>query len=639
MKLTKTIEINNNISFLAEIKQSFGLEKDVDEVIHCNQHKRNSVINKENIDSQSKSESINVTNNGLVHLSKDDVKLSIRYTNGLGDTLHLDKTNIAQIGYGKPVLILKNTFISIKENTNSLSTEKNPTLASATLDKQKRLSIYDCLEDKHFELVLDWLLQNGLLDDVNNNSQNTQNHFDVFAEYPNLAIFQNSLSNDCLNHYQSALFSPKNWLLNNKKNNPLLPFYFEKKEHFNYFKMLDKEIVNYLVSNNRTMNKDGHQLDAVPLFISLMSYLPNQELIQKYHNEQTLQLQQCQINTNLTITSICHLYDVFLSLFLNTGKSSDFDYDLFIQLFDKRNKLNTLFYLFLSDFLSTIENDALYQERKELDFDLIQYKKEIYQKILLVCYDANLTKDKLGQHDCITFFKNIESKKNSNIQSLLKCVLDYEEYLNYRLNIAFIEHCAAKNTNENTIGLIFDKPFLFQKHIFVPLSNSYDFYMESEFMKNCVKSKESHSYIYVYVKDYNLSLFFHIVDINNLDKQWMETMGISRTTQPLGIANQPETKFELDKCMDFSTVDTTLHEIHQNTKSSEQSMLTHINLHTQENILYDKKVINGSFYELESKLKSNKFLHIKQRQLIGLFINELNQINKTQPFDLFLSNI
>ena len=637
MKFTKTIEINNNISFLAEIEQSFGLEKDV-------ATKLRSDIGVAT-DCKANKESINVTNNGLVHLNKDNVKLSIRYTNGLGETLHLDKTNIAQIGYGKPVLILKNTFISIKENTNSLSTTKNPdsAFASATssLDKQKRLSIYDCLEDKNFELVFDWLLQNGLLDYVNNHNQNKQHHFDVFAEYPNLAIFQNSLSNDCLNHYQSALFSPKNWLLNNKKNNPLLPFYFEKKEHFNYFKMLDKEIVDYLVSNNRTMNKDGHQLDSVPLFISLMSYLPNQELIQKYHNDQ----KQVNIESNIAIASICHLYDVFLSLFLNTGKSSDFDYDLFIQLFDKRNKLNTLFYLFLSDFLSTIENDALYQERKELDYDLIQYKKEIYQKILLVCYDANLTKDKLGkaqtaQHDCITFFKNIESKKNSNIQSLLKCVLDYEEYLNYRLNIAFIEHCAAKNTNEKTIGLIFDKPFLFQNHIFVPLSNSYEFYMESEFMKNCVKGKEANSYIYRYVKDYNLSLFFHIVDINNLDKQWMEKIGMSyTTTQSLYTANQSETRFELDKSMDFSTVDTTLHEIHQNTKSSEQSMLTHINLHTKENILYDKKVINGSYYELESKLKSNKLLQNKQRQLIGLFIHELNQINKTQPFDLFLSNI
>ena len=618
MKFTKTIEINNNISFLAEVEQSFGLATEVDVAAHCN-------VNKE---------SSNATNDGLVHLDKDNVKLSIRYTNGLGETLHLDKSNLAQIGYGKPVLILKNTFISIKENTNSLSTAKNSasalSSATASLDKQKRLSIYDCLDDNNFELVLDWLLQNGLLDDMNHNRQNKQNHFDVFSEYPNLTIFQNSLSNDCLNHYQSALFSPKNWLLNNKEKNPLLPFYFEKKEHFNYFKMLDKNVVDYLVSNNRTMHKDGHQLDAVPLFMSLMSYLPNQELIQKYHNEQ----KQVNIESNIAIASICHLYDVFLSLFLNTGKSSEFDYDLFIQLFDKRNKLNTLFYLFLSDFLSTIENDALYQEKKELDFDLIQYKKEIYQKILLVCYDANLTKDKLGKvqttHDCITFFKNIESKKNSNIQSLLKCVLDYEEYLDYRLNIAFIAHCAAKNTNEKTIGLIFDKPFLFQKHIFVPLSNGYDFYMESEYMKNCVKGKEYLSYIYRYIQDYNLSLFFHIVDINILDKQWLETIGFS---------SEAETKFELDNCMDFSTIDTTLHEIHKHTKSSEQSMLTHINLHTKENILYDKQVINGSYYELESKLKSNKLLQNKQRQLIGLFINELNQMNKIQPFDLFFSNI
>ena len=138
-----------------------------------------------------------------------------------------------------------------------------------------------------------------------------------------------------------------------------------------------------------------------------------------------------------------------------------------------------------------------------------------------------------------------------------------------------------KIQNEKTIGLIFDKPFLFQNHIFVPLSNSYDFYMESEYMKNCVKGKEALSYIYRYVKDYNLSLFFHIVDINNLDKQWMEQIGINHIiTQQLCTTNQSNTRLELDKSMDFLTIDTTLCEVHQNTKSSEQSMLTHINSQT-----------------------------------------------------------
>ena len=633
MKFTKTIEINNNIAFLVEVLAESSLHgrskpnKNSDVLSLCSDFTSIS----------SNLESINELN---VNLNKDNIKLSIRYTNGLGDMLYFDKINIAQIGYGKPVLILKNTFISIKENTNALSIENDSN------GKQKRLSVYDCLDDKNFELVLDWLLQNGLviaLDDMKNNSQNVQNHFDIFSEYPNLTIFKHSLSDDSLNHYQSALFSPKNWLVSNKEKNPLLPFYFEKKEHFNYLKMLDKDVVDYLISNNRTMHKDGYSLNSVPLFVSLMCYLPNQELIQKYRNGFN---QQNNIESNLTNLTICHLYDVFLSLFLNTGKSSIFDYDLFIQLFDKKNKLNTLFYLFLSDFLSTIENDALYQETKELDFDLIQYKKEIYQKILLVCYDANLIKDKLGQttHDCITFFQNIESKKNSNIQSLLKYVLDYEEYLNYRLDIAFMEHRIVKNMNEKTIGLIFDKPFLFQNHIFVPLSNSYDFYMESEFMKNCVKSKEHMAYIYNYMTNYNQSLFFHIVDINNLDNHWLkEKINIASEATKAKLqqvtAEQAETILEKNSLIDFSIIDTSLYEVYQNTKSSRQSILRQINLHTKENILYDKKVINGCFKVCESKLQCNKLLQDEQHQLIQSFISELNNMNKTQPFDLFLSNM
>lgn len=42
MKFTKTIEINNNISFLAEVEQSFGLATEVDVAAHCNVNKESS---------------------------------------------------------------------------------------------------------------------------------------------------------------------------------------------------------------------------------------------------------------------------------------------------------------------------------------------------------------------------------------------------------------------------------------------------------------------------------------------------------------------------------------------------------------------------------------------------------------------
>lgn len=555
-------------------------------------------------------------------ITSHDLTLIIQYTNGLGNTLHLTKDNIHQVEHAKSVLILKNTFITINPHQTSQTVSDN--------QKQvKRLSVYNCLDESNFELVLDWLLDHGLSDYINYE----QNSFDVFKEYPNLSIFQQSLSQDCFNYYQSSLFSPKNWLVSNKTNNPLLPFHFEKKEYFNYFKTLNKEVVDYLVGNNRMMTQDN-QVQSLPLFMGLISYSSNQEMIESS-------------NIDLKDMLICHMYDVFLPLFLNTGKECAFDYDLFMQLFNKQNKLNTLFYLFIKDFISTIQQDVSYAKHtqdKQLDLGLIQYKKKVYQKILLACYDAHMAKPSLTQHNCITFFKNIESKKKSDIKTLLKQLLDYEEYLNHKVNISFIENNTTKNVNKKLIGLIFDKPFIFKGHIFTPLTHSYDFYMESEYMNNCVKDKEKRAYVYNYKEhDYNLSLFFHIVALNNLDNSVKLTLQLpeyakhteyTKCTEQL---NPLEILEKIDNKSDEKIIilDKKLMDIHGLTINDNDSILTQVNVHTKEHVLYQNKIINGNFYELESKLRRNKMLNNQQNDLIDLFIN---QLNKMKDLDLILSN-
>ena len=556
-------------------------------------------------------------------ITSHNLTLIIQYTNGLGNIFHLTKDNIHHVEHAKSVLILKNTFITINPRQTSQTVSDN--------QKQvKRLSVYNCLDEANFELVLDWLLEHGLSDYINYE----QNSFDVFKEYPNLSIFQQSLSQDCFNYYQSSLFSPKNWLVSNKTNNPLLPFYFEKKEYFNYFKTLNKEVVDYLVGNNRMMTQDN-QVQSLPLFMGLISYSSNQEMIESSSN------------IDLKDMLICHMYDVFLSLFLNTGKECAFDYDLFIKLFNKQNKLNTLFYLFIKDFISTIQQDVSYAKHtqdKQLDLELIQYKKKVYQKILLACYDAHMAKPSLTQHNCITFFKNIESKKKSDIKTLLKQLLDYEEYLNHKVNISFIENNTTKNVNKKLIGLIFDKPFIFKGHIFTPLTYSYDFYMESEYMNNCVKDKEKRAYVYNYKEhDYNLSLFFHIVALNNLDNSVKLTLQLpeyakhteytkyTEQLNPLEILEKIDNKSD-EKIL---ILDKKLMDIHGLTINDNDSILTQINVHTKEHVLYQNKIINGNFYELESKLRRNKMLNNKQNDLIDLFIN---QLNKMEDLDLILSN-
>lgn len=555
-------------------------------------------------------------------INSHDLNIIIQYTNGLGNTFQLTNDNIHQVEHAKSVLILKNTFITI--NTHQVSKAEHVYLNVVLSDNKKqvkRLSVYNCLDEANFEFVLDWLLEHGLSDYINYE----QNSFDVFKEYPNLSIFQQSLSQDCFNHYQSSLFSPKNWLVSNKTNNPLLPFYFEKKEYFNYFKTLNKDVVDYLVGNNRIMTQDN-QVQSLPLFIGLLSYSSNQEIIQSLSN------------IDLKDMLICHMYDVFTSLFLNTGKEHSFDYDLFMQLFNKQNKLNTLFYLFVKDFISIIKQDASYTQNEKLDLELIQYKKKVYQKILLTCYDAHMAKPSLTQHNCVTFFKNIEFKKKSDIKTLLKQLLDYEEYLNHKVNISFIENNTTKNVNKKLIGTIFDKPFIFKGHIFTPLTHSYDFYMESEYMNNCVKDKEKRAYVYNYKEhDYNLSLFFHIVDLNNLDNSVKLTLQLSEHTKcteqlkPLEILEKlnnthNEKIFILNK---------TLMDIHGLTINDNNSILTQINVNTEEHILYQNKIINGMFYKVESKLRRNQILYDKQNDLIDLFIKELNEI---KDWDLILSN-
>lgn len=593
MNVFKIIDINKNISFQVELNVPMDSKVLIDPKAKLNHNSK---------------------------ITSHDLNLIIQYTNGLGNTFQLTKDNIHQVEHVKSVLILKNTFLTINPSSQTVSDNKK---------QVKRLSVYDCLDESNFELVVDWLLEHGLSDYINYE----QNSFDVFKEYPNLSIFQQSLSQDCFNHYQSSLFSPKNWLVSNKINNPLLPFYFEKKEYFNYFKTLNKEVVDYLVGNNRMMTQDN-QVQSLPLFMGLISYSSNQEMIESS-------------NIDLKDMLICHMYDVFLPLFLNTGKECAFDYDLFMQLFNKQNKLNTLFYLFIKDFISTIQQDVSYAKHtqdKQLDLGLIQYKKKVYQKILLACYDAHMAKPSLTQHNCITFFKNIESKKKSDIKTLLKQLLDYEEYLNHKVNISFIENNTTKNVNKKLIGLIFDKPFIFKGHIFTPLTHSYDFYMESEYMNNCVKDKEKRAYVYNYKEhDYNLSLFFHIVALNNLDNSVKLTLQLpeyakhTEYTKYTEQLNPLEILEKIDNKSDEKIIilDKKLMDIHGLTINDNDSILTQINVHTKEHVLYQNKIINGNFYELESKLRRNKMLNNQQNDLIDLFINQLNEM---KDLDLILSN-
>lgn len=600
MNVFKIIDINKNISFQVELNVPMDSKVLIEPKAKLNHNSK---------------------------ITSHDLNIIIQYTNGLGNTFHLTKDNINQVEHAKSVLILKNTFLTINPQSQTVSDNTK---------QVKRLSVYDCLDESNFELVLDWLFEHGLSDYINYE----QNSFDVFKEYPNLSIFQQSLSQDCFNYYQSSLFSPKNWLVSNKTNNPLLPFYFEKKEYFNYFKTLNKEVVDYLVGNNRMMTQDN-QVQSLPLFMGLISYSSNQEMIESSSN------------MDLKDMLICHMYDVFLSLFLNTGKECVFDYDLFMQLFNKQNKLNTLFYLFIKDFISTIKQDVSYAKHtqdKQLDLELIQYKKKVYQKILLACYDAHMAKPSLTQHNCITFFKNIESKKKSDIKTLLKQLLDYEEYLNHKVNISFIENNTTKNVNKKLIGLIFDKPFIFKGHIFTPLTHSYDFYMESEYMNNCVKDKEKRAYVYNYKEhDHNLSLFFHIVALNNLDNSVKLTLQLpeyakhteytkyaehTEQLNPLEILEKIDNKSD-EKIL---ILDKKLMDIHGLTINDNDSILTQINVHAKEHVLYQNKIINGNFYELESKLRRNKMLNNQQNNLIDLFINHLNEMHEMKDLDLILSN-
>lgn len=79
-------------------------------------------------------------------------------------------------------------------------------------------------------------------------------------------------------------------------------------------------------------------------------------------------------------------------------------------------------------------------------------------------------------------------------------------------------------------------------------------------------------------------------------------------------------------------------DIHGLTINDNDSILTQINVHAKEHVLYQNKIINGNFYELESKLRRNKMLNNQQNNLIDLFINHLNEMHEMKDLDLILSN-
>lgn len=140
----------------------------------------------------------------------------------------------------------------------------------------------------------------------------------------------------------------------------------------------------------------------------------------------------------------------------------------------------------------------------------------------------------------------------------------------------------------------------------------------------------NHYIIFVYL------LFFHqflgFVYLLSLQlPEYAKHMKCTEQLNPLEILEKIDNKSD-EKIL---ILDKKLMDIHGLTINDNDSILTQINVHTKEHVLYQNKIINGNFYELESKLRRNKMLNNKQNDLIDLFIN---QLNKMEDLDLILSN-
>ena len=515
---------------------------------------------------------------------------NIIYTNGLGHTNYLTHENIND--FQREKIVLKSKILSrinaFEPFFNLISNSFNKDISSINL-----LDYLSFIQENQLDFSLidnDYLIKAKVIE----TDENGLTVFDkISIESPNLKpIFQLIKKED----FTLDIFSFKNWVYNESpdkfNNSEKIPFYFHKKEDFNFFKSCDYEMVNTFLKFNKiiikqeynTLTLDKKMSTKLAIFLRIFSLSKNN----------FNQIKNLEFKNKLIFALYRSFEHEALSFFNN----------------DIIEKLSSLYHIFYNDFLETenyIDGDLeLLKEKIAFYTNCLFYFIQIYKYKI----DNQSVKNEFAlviknNPDVIKFYNSIQSMK-----SFYNLVND----INYFQGIAN-QYSNVLNNNENLPDkpLSLDsQPFYLNnnKIILFPLQTDFDFNSESAFMNNCVRSHVNSCALKNIISNNtqqrngnNISLMFHYIakkdgtpfEVKDISKYYLQDM---HKIKGDGVVHHSiKISFSVDYLSQFNLNDFIIQNMVNENK--------YINIYNPKN-----------FIMVESKAKSNSASMLKEYDII-----------------------
>ena len=400
--------------------------------------------------------------------------LTIVYTDGLGQEHHLNKNNIDNSALS---FILKAKYV-------------RHVFPELRCDKHDSQTLYSLL----FLDDVDLSAIDKQTESVTEAEGNKLIAYDNAKDYPNLTSLERFLGED---FKRSDIFARHYWVLGDDVSDihSKIPFFFNKKAEYALFKQLPKEIIDYLLLNNKyyLLNFDISEVNKKKhcLIVDLMSILSfNRQYLDKMGLNQ--------LDSGHYFNLVCFLTNILSGLDLRMMPRTE---DL--------SKINYFFNLLLNSMFeerSVSEVFTDFQNDRELQQYHINFATEVLNGILMVYYVGSQDSKDLKEQQEIgitdsylnvfqefaNYFDNI-----ARIKSFDKLVSQYFEMKN-RLSLAVYTYNLVKSGYNSghyskytncPISFV-EKPFVGRDSLYTylcfPLYTEQALYREGKVMSHCV---------------------------------------------------------------------------------------------------------------------------------------------------------
>lgn len=389
-----------------------------------------------------------------------------------------------------------NDFLSqnIQFNTNSLSyndngkkielNKNNILLPQNSRYKNILATSYAEINNERLTL-LSWLESTNFSE--NNNNEIKLNR--LYQDYPNLMPLFNLFKKDLPDDFMSN----DNWI--NLKSNDV-PFGFNKKADFNFFKTLPENIIKHLI-HNYFLFKNNKSINSIALLCSGLNFVNQKRIDWSIHEF---------ANFLFVINNFLNNLQAQINSYNLNNKEQEKTLNFF---FGKENRLNIMFSLIYDDWLNN----------KEQDKDVIKARFEMYNEMFLLVPTFYFLKE----YD--SDYANIDNKIINNIHkqkdfvNVVMRLQDNKEIISEIVKEKFSNELFVSDKQKVGLMLNYDIDVFDETLVMFPIITDSQFVKESAFMSNCVQNYKSSVMLNYFInsKDKDapqtFDFYFHIAEI------------------------------------------------------------------------------------------------------------------------------